>query len=297
MRTSAAIRIGLWGLWLVLATALALGYAGALHPIGDSLAVFRAQILFAMTLVSLGLRAAGDRGKALFGLGVVFLTTPALAMAYLERPEAGGLRIYQKNMLITNPDLAPLEADIRAMGPDVVTLQEVSKENRVLLAAIQDVLPSQHYCRFAGVGGVAVATRLSMVDGSGFCAKGLAGLQVQGPEGPLWLLSIHLHWPWPYQQSSHLAEILPVIAALEGPIVVAGDFNMVRWSQALAEVRAAARVKAAGPVLGTLPRYAPIATLPIDQVMAPGGGVVVLRGLLGSDHYGLFGLVRVTPDD
>lgn len=292
MRRFAAARAALWTVWLMLATALALGYAGALHPVGDSLAVFRGQILFVMALVSLGQRAVSDRGRALFGLGVVFAASVPLALQYLVTPEAGDLRLYQKNMLYNNPDLGPLEADIRATDPDVVTLQEVSAPNRALLAAIKDILPAQQYCRFAGVGGVAVATTLPLIEGSGFCAAGLAGLRVQGPDGPLWLLSVHLHWPWPYKQPAHLAEILPVIAGLDGPMVVAGDFNMVRWSSAMDAVREAAGVRAAGPVLGTFPQFAPFATLPIDQVMAPGGGQVVLRPLLGSDHFGLVGLLN-----
>ncbi len=294
MQGSANFRKGLWRTWLILAAGLAAGYAGALHPIGDSLCVFRPQILFTMTLISLGLRALGDRGRALFGLLVVFGAALPLAMMYLAQPAAGDLRLYQKNMLYNNPDLAPLEADIRATHPAVGTLQEVSVPNLALLAAIRDILPAQQHCRFAGVGGVAVATRLPLIEGSGFCAMGLAGLQVQGPEGPIWLLSVHLHWPWPYKQPLHLAEVLPVIEGLDGPIVVAGDFNMVRWSHALAAVRAAAGVIAAGPVRGTLPRFAPFATLPIDQIMAPGGGRVVLRPLLGSDHFGLVGQVNTS---
>lgn len=296
MRRYAGLRTVLWALWLMMAAGLAMGFAGALHPIGDSLGVFRGQILFGMALISLLQRAVSDRGRALFGLGVVFVAAIPLAMVYLEGPEAGDLRLYQKNMLFNNPDLAPLEADIRSLNPDVVTLQEVSEPNRALLAAIKDILPAQQHCRFAGVGGVAVATKLPLIAGSGFCAKGLAGLQVQGPDGPLWVLSVHLHWPWPYQQPAHLAEILPVITGLEGPIVVAGDFNMVRWSYALEAVRDAAEVQAAGPVLGTLPRFAPFATLPIDHVMAPGGGQVVLRPLLGSDHFGLVGLVNTAAN-
>lgn len=291
MRRFAKTRAILWALWLILALALAFGYAGALHPIGDSLAVFRGQILFVMALVSLVQRAVSDRGRALFGLVVVFVATLPLAADYLWQPEAGPMRIYQKNMLYNNPDLGPLEADIRATGAQVVTLQEVSRPNLALLAAIKDVYPVQNHCKFAGVGGVAVATNLPLIEGSEFCAKGVAGLQVTGPQGPLWLVSVHLHWPWPYQQPAHLVEVLPIIEALDGPIVIAGDFNMVRWSHALRAVRRAAEVKDAGTVIGTLPRFAPFATLPIDHIMAPGGGQVVLRPLLGSDHFGLVGLI------
>ncbi len=112
-------------------------------------------------------------------------------------------------------------------------------------------------------------------------------MQVEGPQGRLWLVSIHLHWPWPYRQAAQLATLVPMIEGLDGPTVIAGDFNMVRWSTALGALRTAGRVRNAGPVRGTYPQFGPLLVLPIDHVLAPGGGTVALRPLLGSDHLGL----------
>ncbi len=288
------MRLFLKLIWLALVAALMAGFAGALHPIGDSLSVFRPQVLVLLATAS-GL-LWGLRMGVWAALGAVFVLVAGLPLLVdpKQRPAGASVTLYQKNMLVSNPDLGPLEADIRAMAPDVLTLQEVSVKNRPILNALSDLLPYQQFCHFGGVGEVAVASRFPVVE-PGICAKGLAALHVDGPGGPMWLVSVHLRWPWPYQQAKDLAEILPQIAALDGPVLIAGDFNMVRWSHALAEVRRAARVLAAGRILGSFPQFAPLATLPIDQVMSPGGGQVEMRPLLGSDHYGLFATLRSAP--
>jgi endonuclease/exonuclease/phosphatase (EEP) superfamily protein YafD len=104
---------------------------------------------------------------------------------------------------------------------------------------------------------------------------------------PVWIVSVHLHWPWPYGQQDHVAELLPVLAGLEGPAVVAGDFNMVRWAHSVRQIAAAARVVPAGPSNGTFLGFAPLLHLPIDHAFSPAGGRLDLRPALGSDHLGL----------
>jgi endonuclease/exonuclease/phosphatase (EEP) superfamily protein YafD len=112
-------------------------------------------------------------------------------------------------------------------------------------------------------------------------------------EKPVWMVSIHLHWPWPYTQADHVATLLPVLAELEGPVVMAGDFNMVRWADSVRRMGAAARSLPAGPSAGTYTGFDPIMRLPIDHAFAPGGGRLELRPALGSDHLGL--LARLVP--
>lgn len=264
------------------------GYLGGLHPMGDSLAVFRAQgavLLALLSLFALVLRAATAGRLGLLLAAVAGL--PLLWAYWGPEPAGAGLRLYQKNMLFRNGDLAGLEADIRAASPDVLTLQEVSEPNRALLQAVADVLPHQLGCPFAAVGGPAVATRLTPVPGRGVCGPGLAAMQVQGPGGPLWLVSVHLHWPWPQGQAAQVADLLPLLRAMDGPVLMAGDFNMVGWSHALATLRAATRTVESGPAQDTYTGFAPWLVLPIDHVMSPGGGRLELRPGLGSDHLGL----------
>ncbi len=264
------------------------GYLGALHPLGDSLAVFRLQGAGLLGLLSALALALGARAAGRLGMVLALVAGVPLGWAYGETPAPGqGLRLYQKNLLFRNDALPALAADIRLAAPDVLTLQELSVPNLALLDDLSAELPHQLRCDFASVGGTAVATRLTPVAGAEVCAPGLAALQVQGPQGPLWLVSIHLHWPWPYGQAAQVRDLLPILEGLQGPVVMAGDFNMVRWSVAVGRMAAAARVRAAGPVLGSYLGFAPWLTLPIDHVLAPGGGSAETRPALGSDHLGL----------
>jgi endonuclease/exonuclease/phosphatase (EEP) superfamily protein YafD len=127
------------------------------------------------------------------------------------------------------------------------------------------------------------------------CAPGLAAMQVlvtdsQG-QSPVWIVSVHLHWPWPHTQQDHVAVLLPVLAGLEGSVVMGGDFNMVRWAHSVRQMAVAARATPAGPSSGTYLGFAPLMRLPIDHVFSPGGGRLELRPPLGSDHLGLLALL------
>lgn len=282
------MRAGLALLVALAALPLIGGYLGGLHPLGDSLAVFRLQGAGLLAVLSAAALFAGAAMAGRLGMVLALLAGVPVAWSFQGAiPPGADLRLYQKNMLFRNDDLPGLQADIRAAAPDVLTLQEVSDPNKPLLADLADTLPHQLWCPFAAVGGTAVLTRLPPVPDGEICAPGLAALKVTGPKGPLWLVSIHLHWPWPYGQPAHVAALLPVLQEMEAPVVMAGDFNMVAWSDALSALRHATGTTHAGPVRGTYTGFAPWLTLPIDHILSPGGGSLDTRPGLGSDHLGL----------
>jgi endonuclease/exonuclease/phosphatase (EEP) superfamily protein YafD len=267
------------------------GYLGWLHPAGDALAVGLGPAVAAVLVLAIAATFRGMRVAAFWSILFALLAGTPVVLATLWPGPSGTLVLYQKNLRYDNATLAELEADIRRADPAVLTVQEVSVPNEALLAALADRYPHQHLCKFAGVGGVAVASRLPPVPGSEVCAPGLAAMQVvvtdsQG-ERPVWIVSVHLHWPWPYSQRDHANVLAPVLARLEGPVVMAGDFNMVRWGYSVRMLAAAARAVPAGPSNGTYMGFAPLMRLPIDHVFAPVGGRIAQRPALGSDHLGL----------
>lgn len=275
---------------------LGAGYLGGLHPFGDSFAVIRPQISVVILLMA-GLALLWRKpGMAFVVAAAGCIGLAPIAKMYMTRDKAGSLVLYQKNVLFNNNSLGTLAADIRASGASVVTLQEVSLANEALLRDLSDAMPHQLLCSADTAGGVAVLTRLQPISGMSICAKGLAAMQVQGPFGPVWLVSIHLPWPWPFRQAKLVETIVPQIEALDGPSVVAGDFNMVRWSNVMDRVERAADGRWAGPVQGSFGQFSPLADLPIDNVLAPFGGVIELRPELGSDHKGVIARLLLTPD-
>ncbi len=208
----------------------------------------------------------------------------------------GPVSIYQKNMLFQARDLAPLIADIRATGADALTLQEVTPTQAALLSALGTDFPSQIICPFAPVGAVAVASRWPLVEGAAVCLErqGLAAIRVAAPDGPLWIVSIHLHWPWPHGQNPQRTRLLPRLRQLEGPVLVGGDFNMVPWSHSLRSIARATGTRRIGRAFNSMTRFSPLVPLPIDHVLIPetAQGTTERRPLLGSDHHGI--LARLT---
>ncbi|MDU8944450.1 endonuclease/exonuclease/phosphatase family protein [Ovoidimarina sediminis] len=295
----AQVRSGVFILWLASALVFVGSFAGALHPFGDSLAVFRPYLAGVFGLLGLAMLLTGPRrlavaGVALTALGGATMIPPA------TDDGAGGpaLTVYQKNLLWLLPDLAPVVADIRAADPDVVFLQEMHARNRKILDQLAPAYPSRHYCAFRTVGGVAVASRLPVVEGSQRCVEGLgfAAMQVTGPAGPLWIVSIHLHWPWPHQQPQDLATLRPILAALDGPVLIGGDFNMVPWSHTMAEIRRASGTRHAGFPGGTFDLKHPLLPIAIDHVLMPEDArlrSVEQRPALGSDHRGVLARIAL----
>ena len=291
-----------WAIAAAALAAVAFGYAGALHPLGDSLAVFRlplAGLAGGMLLILRRPRPVVAAGLALVALALlprVWAMGPGQGQAG-QGAEAPDLVVYQKNLLWRLTDLRPVVEDIRARGADIVTLQEVGPRTLPALEALGRDYPYRHVCPYREVGGTAVLSRWPAVAGSARCGRGLAALQLETPAGPVWAVSLHLRWPWPYPQAAQVTELEPMLRALGGPTVVGGDFNSVAWSQALARVGQASGTRRVG-------REAVTFNLPyggfgvgIDHVLASGarGGAIEVLGRLGSDHRGLLARVSVAP--
>ena len=285
------IRIVLRSLLALGLLLLALSFAGALHAAGDALAVFRLQIALGCLIAATALAFMQDRAGWLGAIAALAAMLPVLWAVNGPQDDPGAVTMYQKNMRFRPRDLGPLIDDISATNPDVLTLQEVTPENAELLAAIKDAMPTQLICPFVGVGAVALATRWPLIAGSAICNKGqgLAALQAIGPQGPVWLVSVHLHWPWPNGQASQLDHLMPVLQALDGPVLIGGDFNMVPWSYTLERVIDATDTERIGRAFNSLPRFSPLAPLAIDHILVPSGttGRTERRPLLGSDHFGI----------
>ena len=263
------------------------GYLGALHPAGDSLAVARLPlaVIFALSVIW-----TDWSGPARWVISAAPITGLAhLALLSMVTGAPGPVTLYQKNLLFKNAETAGLVADIRAAAPDLVFLQEVSPSNRAALAEMQDLLPHQLVCDFTSWASVAVLSRWPQA-GEGVCVPGLAALPVETPDGPGWAVSLHLHWPWPYQQPEHLESLAPILAGLEGPVYVGGDFNMVPWGWSVRRVAALTRTQRAGAVRRTVVKRG--VPLSIDHVLSPEGGRIETRPRLGSDHWGVLGQVR-----
>ena len=125
--------------------ALALGFTGRWHPLGDSLAVFRLpNILVSAALIF----ALPKRRLILAGLFFILLSAASMGIYYWpQKTEAeNSLRLYQKNVRYDGTNRAAIRADILQTNPDFITLQEVHigesyAENLALLSQLNTTHP------------------------------------------------------------------------------------------------------------------------------------------------------------
>ncbi|MCK0094186.1 endonuclease/exonuclease/phosphatase family protein [Yoonia sp. F2084L] len=270
--------------------ALILSFAGALHPAFDSLSLLRlplAIVCLLFLVFPMGMRLR------LMLAACVMLGAGTTVPMFFGADDADDLRIYSKNMWFRNGQLAALADDIRDSDADVVALQEVSRGNRVMMAALRDVYPHQHICTFSGWNGVAVLSREPILQTRCSDRRALAAVQLDRGQGPMWVASVHLSWPFPYGNATSAQSAIEVLDALDGPVVMAGDFNIFPWANSVQGMQQTADLKVAQPVRPTYDlRGVPLL---LDHVHAPGGGTAQYRGLLGSDHLGVLADVSLKP--
>ncbi len=258
------------------------GFAGGVHPFGDSLSLLRLLAGGFCAMLMLVMRGMVWR-LALGGTCVVAMwTTMPL---FLNGSPGEGLTLYSKNIWFGNQELPALAADITQSGADVVTLQEVSRRNDRLLGMLAPTYPHQHLCRFSGWGGVAVVSKYPISAETCTQRRGLAAAQINKDGQDIWIGSIHLPWPFPYANDTAAKAVEDVVLSLEGPVVLAGDFNIFPWANSVGQLQRAARVQPLRPLRPTFSLQG--VPLFLDHVHAPGGGQVTYRPGLGSDHLGV----------
>ena len=278
---------------------LLLGALPDLHPVADSLAVFRVPIGGICVLVGAVFLPLWPRKYALMMIALgAGAALPILFHAFPDTPDkTARYALYQKNLSFRNQTIGAVAQDIQTRKPDFITLQEVTIPHKALLKSLAKEYPTQLVCPFGTVGGVAIAARWPVIAGSETCFdnQGMAAVQLRTPDGPVWLVSVHLHWPYPFEQAGQVAALLPKLGRLNGLKILAGDFNMVPWSGTVTRIEQTGDLNRIGYINGSfwLKRVFP---LPIDHVLisAPNTGTVENLPLLGSDHNGV--LARFSLD-
>ncbi len=259
-----------------------LSFLGAVHPLFDSIAIFRPLIWMGAAICSF---AFSNTTLMLQRFLLVITAFPFLIMFELTHNiENPSLRIYQHNLLYTNeaPDLKMVT---ERLNPDILTLQEI-KSAKPTIQALQNY-PHQHLCNFAAVGDVGIISKhpFSAQGCSDDTMRGFAWARINDQGKEVTIVSFHLHWPYPFGQKEQLDEILPKIAALPKPIILAGDMNHVLWSHTRKRIENAAGTQALPGLRFTLVR--PPLFLPIDQAFGDGVHDITRLERYGSDHNAL----------
>lgn len=293
----------------VLALALGAGFLGTVHPAFDAFSHLRVYVAVLMIVAALPLLITDDLKVGALGIaiaGVAIATTsasvpiPSLGPAYgpLHRAEIGEpvYTLLQLNLRFDNAEKERVLSLIGRVGPDVVTLNEVSDPWAEKLKLIAAAYPYSIRCPFEeGVWGVAILSRRPFVAGSApHCdrrgAFAIANIDFGGQS--LHIAALHLGWPWPFEQAWQLRGLADMLGTLGDNSLLAGDMNAVPWSATVAHVAKLSHLSllpSAGPTFlpRMLPEWLRFAGLPIDQVFA--GKAALVQSItrldaVGSDH-------------
>lgn len=290
-----------------LALAAPLGLAlVALSGIGhrglDLLAQFTAPALAATAAATTLLALTRLRMAALHGLAACIALLAAAAPQWNPagpEPDAGApiVRLYSANLWARNTDVDSILASIRAADADVVVLIELgdapAQRLDEILAGYPHRVATPRIDRPSGPARSVIASRFPLIPvrdrPDGLHA---VGASVRTPLGLTHIVGVHLTRPWPFQeqwgQISQTMALQQVVEALNGPVVVAGDFNSVSSARIGRQVKRDLGLHPAPGFPGTWPAPLPSPLgVTIDQVYASPDLAFVSRRLgraNGSDH-------------
>lgn len=255
--------------------------------IGACLALRRPRMAAAMALACMVLSAA-----------MAPQLLPAGARAERGSPT---VRLYLANIYIRNENVAAIARSIREAEADIVVLTEIN--SRVLLdeARMARILPDHpHRLNSAVVGGPyrmnhgVIASRYPLQAEMLDQLDGIAAMHVRldTPLGPLSVTGAHLTRPWPFlhhgAQDHQLGRLIERLERIEGPHVVAGDFNSTPATGIGQRLRIERRLASAPSWPGTWPSVLPAPLrIGIDNVFVSRELSITARTLAvpnASDH-------------
>ena len=268
----------------------------------DLLAQFTAPALIATALLTVLLGLFRMKAATTLAMLCAALLTAAVWPQWFPHGPAADadapvVRLYSANLFYLNNDTAAIRRSIEAADADVLVLIELSGDQ---ISKIDEVLDGYPY-RSASIrldrtrrpSRSLVASRWPLTARTAPPA-GLHAVAVtlRTPLGPLDVVAVHLTRPWPFQHSwgqiSQTAALGALVEDLNGPVVVAGDFNSVSTARIGKQIQGDIELHPASGFPGTWPSGLPSALgVTIDQVYASSDLAFVSRRLgrpTGSDH-------------
>lgn len=268
----------------------------------DLLAQFTAPILIATLPVTVGLGLLRMKAATVLGMLASLLLVLAVWPQWFPKatapdPDAAIVRLYSANVFYLNNDTARIRGSIEAADADIVVLIELGDDAArnidALLAGYPYRAASIRLDQTRAPSRSVVASRWPLIARTD-PHDGLHAVTatIRTPLGPVNVVGVHLTRPWPFQHSwgqiSQTMALDAVVQGLDGPILVAGDFNSVSSARIGKQVRRDIGLRPAAGFPGTWPSNLPSALgITIDQVYASPDLAFVSRRVgrpTGSDH-------------
>lgn len=278
---------------------LCASYLGALHPLGDSLAVFRPFIAYGVAgagVLALLTRLWASGAVSVLAAAAAVVHIASFGTLYTPSPITDpDVVVYTKNLGVGRANWRLLTQDIALTEADIIVFQEATQDTVALLPQLLRDHPFHHTCAFSEWSVMVVASRWPVSNGGCTDHRSLAYAVVDAPDGPIWVASVHQVWPYPYDQAALLPDILAAVPDTPMRQIIAGDFNMVPWGhsvRAIMEAGGTQRIASSLPTIEVqVPRrlsdWGVNLRLSIDHILTDGRGVVSRRARMRSDHFGL----------
>jgi endonuclease/exonuclease/phosphatase (EEP) superfamily protein YafD len=264
---------------------------------------FRVQYLAAtaVLLVPLLLRRL-YRASAALALSSAISAAVVVPYLPLGGPTDGGgssIKVVSVNISFGRFSPRRLLEIIREENPDLLIAQELTPYADKELAELDTEFPYRYELPADGAYGIGVWSRLAFESVKPLALARLPAIQARviSPSGTFTLLGVHLSAPTSPRRAEsrniELRELASRIKAIDGPVLVAGDFNITPYSPYFADFLAAAGLVDArrGRTLSaSWPTASWVAGIPIDHVAASDGFAILSHRRLadfGSDHYGI----------
>jgi endonuclease/exonuclease/phosphatase (EEP) superfamily protein YafD len=279
--------------------------AARLSWIIDLTTHFRVQYLAATTvlLAALALRRRWPAFVALAAAGTISASAVApylpLRSAEPAAAAAGRIKVLTVNISFRQFSARRLLELVREADPDVVVAQELTPYAAQVLADLDKSFVHHFKLPADGPYGIAVWSRLELETVAPFALGRQPAIEarVRGPGGAFTLLGVHLNAPTsPRRAAARDAELVELArrgSASEGPLVVAGDFNITPYSPLFQDWLAASDLtdtrRHRTPSV-SWPAVLPIFGIPIDHVAVSRDFAILSHRRLpnfGSDHYGV----------
>jgi endonuclease/exonuclease/phosphatase (EEP) superfamily protein YafD len=268
---------------------------------------FRVQYLVvtAVLLLLLALRRRFGACAVLVAAGAV---SAAPLLPYLPLPvgsesanaaAAPPLKILSVNVSFLQFSSRRLLEIVREADPDVVVVQELTPHAERVLADLDKAFSNHRKFPADGAYGIGLWSRLPLESSEMFALGRVPAIEarLRGPAGVFTVFGVHLRAPTAPQRAvarnQELRELATRSAAVEGPLVVAGDFNVTPYSPYYGDWLEASGLTDSrrGRTLSvSWPATFPWIGIPIDHVAVNDGFTILSHRRLPnfeSDHYGL----------
>jgi endonuclease/exonuclease/phosphatase (EEP) superfamily protein YafD len=215
------------------------------------------------------------------------------------RPAARTLTVLALNTWHAQSDTTRLLAYLETAPADVVILSEFGLNKRPLLTRLRSAFPFQVDCA-DWVCSLALLSRLPFEQaGIGRIVDGQSAFVWARLGGTVTVVGTHLHRPSrdPWLHERQMAALAQFARHIEGPLVLAGDFNTSPWSHAFRLLRATTTLAPASVLLPSWPAW-PLPQVAFDHIFLSPELRAVARGTgppVGSDHLPVWAQLEYRP--